>query len=56
MEVFCSTVIASTVTVSVFCACCGREKLAEIKDGKVIIYDRRHGQNHYVIINMRQEK
>lgn len=37
---------------NVFCDCCGKEKLAEIKDGKLIIYDRRHGQRHFVVLSI----
>jgi hypothetical protein len=36
---------------SIYCDCCGREKLAEIKDGNLVIKDSRHGEKHVVIIN-----
>lgn len=48
MEVPSSTV-ANTV---IWCACCGTQKLAEIKDGKLIIYDRRHGVRHFAVVSL----
>ena len=48
-----STIIASTVVViPLYCDCCGREKLAEIRDGKLIIFDTRHGQRHFVTVEI----
>ncbi len=29
---------------SVYCDDCGREKMAEVRDGKIVIVDRRHGR------------
>ena len=37
----------------VMCDCCGKEKLAEIRDGKIVIYDTRHGQRHFVVLNIK---
>ena len=34
----------------VFCDCCGREKLAEIRGDKLVIMDRRHGKKHIAVI------
>lgn len=35
---------------SVYCDDCGQEKMAEVRDGKVIIVDRRHGRRHVAVI------
>ena len=35
---------------SVYCDDCGREKMAEVRDGKVVIVDRRHGRRHVAVI------
>ena len=43
---------STTLTIKVKCDCHGTETLAEIRDGKVIIFDTRHGQKHYVILNL----
>ena len=40
------------IVIPVMCDCCGREKLAEIKDRKVVIYDNRHGQRHFVVLDI----
>lgn len=37
---------------AVYCQCCGKEKLAEIRDGHVIIYDTRHGRRHFVVLQL----
>lgn len=37
----------------IFCDCCPEhrhEKLGEIRDGKLILMDRRHGQKHVAVI------
>jgi len=39
---------------SIYCDCCGREKLAEIRDNKLVIMDRRHGKRHITVINIRE--
>jgi len=36
----------------IMCDCCGKEQLAEIKDGKLIIFTKRHGQRHFVTIDI----
>ena len=36
--------------VPIYCDDCGREKLAEVRDGKLVIADRRHGQRHVAVI------
>ena len=33
---------------AIYCDDCGREKLAELRDGKLVIKDRRHGKLHMV--------
>ena len=39
---------------TVYCDCCGSEKLAEIHGGKLVIRDRRHGQKHVAVIPIRE--
>ena len=34
----------------IYCDDCGREKLAEVRDGKLVIADRRHGRRHVAVI------
>ena len=41
---------------SVYCDDCGREKMAEIRNGKVVIMDRRHGRRHVAVIPLEREK
>ncbi len=36
---------------SIYCDDCGREKMAEVRDGKIVIVDRRHGRRHVTIGN-----
>ena len=43
---------STTVIFPLYCDCCGKEKLAEIRDGKLIIFDTRHGQRHFVVIKI----
>ena len=38
---------------SVYCDDCGREKMAEIRNGKIVIMDRRHGRRHVAVIPLR---
>ncbi len=38
----------------IFCDCCGREKLGEIRDGKLVIMDRRHGRKHIAVIALNE--
>ena len=42
------------IVVPVMCDCCGKEKLAEIKEGKLVIYDTRHGQRHFVVLDIQK--
>ena len=35
---------------AVYCDDCGREKMAEVRDGKIVIVDRRHGRRHVAVI------
>lgn len=35
---------------SLFCDCCGREKLAEVRGDRLIIMDRRHGKKHIAVL------
>lgn len=37
---------------SVYCDCCGTEKLAEIVGENLVIKDRRHGEKHLVVIKL----
>ncbi len=36
------------------CDCCGKETLAEIRDNKVIIIDKRHGRRHLVVLTLEE--
>ncbi len=36
------------------CSCCGKETLAEIRDNKVIIIDKRHGRRHFVVLTLEE--
>ncbi len=36
------------------CDCCGKETLAEIRDNKVIIVDKRHGRKHLVVLTLEE--
>ena len=35
---------------SIYCDDCGREKMAEVRDGKIVIVDRRHGRRHVAVV------
>lgn len=35
-----------TPATAIYCDDCGKEKMAELRDGKLIIIDRRHGRRH----------
>ena len=41
---------------SVYCDDCGLEKMAEVRDGKVVIVDRRHGRRHVAVIPLGRGK
>lgn len=45
-------VVHSQAGTVIWCACCGTQKLAEVKDGKLIIYDRRHGVRHFAVVSL----
>lgn len=34
------------------CECCGSETLAEQRGDKLLITDRRHGKDHFVVISL----
>jgi hypothetical protein len=34
------------------CDCCGTETLAEIRDDKIIIMDKRHGRRHIAVLRI----
>ncbi len=36
------------------CDCCGDETMAEIKDNKIVIIDRRHGKRHMVVLTLEE--
>ena len=42
----------SEIKEQIFCDDCGQEKMAEIRDGKLVIVDRRHGRQHVAIIDV----
>lgn len=44
----------TVVIIPIYCDCCGREKLAEIRDSKLVIFDTRHGQRHFATIEIEQ--
>ena len=35
-----------TPATAIYCDDCGKEKMAELRDGKLVIIDRRHGRRH----------
>lgn len=35
---------------AIYCDDCGKEKMAELRDGKLVIIDRRHGRRHVAAI------
>lgn len=35
-----------------YCDDCGQEKMAEVRNGKLVISDRRHGQRHVAVLNL----
>lgn len=37
---------------SVYCDCCGTEKLAEVVGDNLVIKDRRHGEKHVAVIKL----
>lgn len=39
---------------TIYCDCCGSEKLAEIIGENLVIKDRRHGQKHIAVVPIRQ--
>lgn len=41
---------------SVYCDDCGQEKMAEVRDGKIVIVDRRHGRRHVAVIPLGRGK
>ncbi len=36
----------------IFCDDCGQEKMAELRNGKIVIVDRRHGRQHVAIVDV----
>jgi hypothetical protein len=34
------------------CDCCGTETMAEIREDKIIIIDKRHGRRHIAVIRL----
>lgn len=34
----------------VYCDCCGTVKIAEYRDGKLVIVDRQHGRKHVGVL------
>ena len=46
--------VAATVEnmISLYCQCCGKEKLGEIQGTTLVIYDTRHGKRHFVVVDI----
>lgn len=42
----------SRLGLKIKCDCCGTETLAEIRDNKIIIIDKRHGQRHIAVLKL----
>ena len=40
------------IVIPIMCDDCGKEKLAELRGNKIIIYDTRHGFRHSVEIDL----
>ena len=40
----------STDSWAIYCDDCGQEKMAEIRNGKLVITDRRHGTRHIAVV------
>lgn len=38
--------------IEVFCDCCGKEKLGELREGSLLLKAKRHGQEHAVKISV----
>jgi len=34
------------------CDCCGTETLAEVRNDKIVIMDRRHGRRHIAVLKL----
>lgn len=34
------------------CDCCGTETMAEIRDDKIVIMDKRHGRRHIAVLKL----
>ena len=43
-----------TMAQKIMCDCCGEEILAEIRDKKIIIIDKRHGRRHVVVLTLEE--
>ncbi len=39
-------------TQKIKCDCCGNETLAEIRDDKIVIIDKRHGRRHIAVLKI----
>ncbi len=37
---------------SIYCDCCGTEKLAQVVGDNLVIKDRRHGEKHVAVLNI----
>lgn len=43
---------ASVEAKPIKCECCGSETLAEWRGDKILITDRRHGKDHFVLVSL----
>ena len=42
--------------IKVTCDCCRKEVLAEIRENKLVIFDKRHGRRHLVVLTLEEIK
>lgn len=45
--------IMSSKDNTIYCSCCGTEKMAEVIGDKLVIKDRRHGEKHVVVLSVK---
>jgi hypothetical protein len=43
-------------SIRVMCDCCKKEVLAEIRENKLVIIDKRHGRRHLVVLTLEDIK
>ena len=37
---------------TLYCQDCGQEKIAEVRNGRLLITDRRHGRTHFAVYHL----